>query len=521
MTFPGILSIVIFLPAAAGVVLLGFPRRHREAASWFSLGVSCAVLVLSIHLFTRFDSGRSGMQFVEFIPWVSSLELGYRVGVDGFSLLLVLLTALLTPIVLVSSWKSIAVRVPMWNFLILIMETGMIGVFCALDTFLFYVFWEVILIPMYFIIGVWGGEKRVYAALKFFIFTMAGSLLMLVAILWLGWYASTLPGGRFTTDVTRLFEIARTLPHGAAVWLFWGFAIAFLIKVPSFPLHTWLPDAHVEAPTGGSVILAGILLKMGTYGLVRYNLQMFPALAVEWAPFFAILGIVGIVYGALVAMVQTDAKKLVAYSSVSHMGFVLLGIAAMTTEALQGAILQMVNHGLSTGALFLLVGMMYDRRHTRMIEDFGGLARVMPVFATVFLITALSSIGLPGLNGFVGEFLILLGSFRSPILGTPVYTAIAASGIVLSAVYMLWMYRRVFLGTVPSEAVGEMRDLDRRETGLLIPLVLLIVWIGIYPNTFLAKTSSFSRELTNTLISVRDSSVLRPSGVDSTNTNNP
>ncbi|MEX2090444.1 MAG: NADH-quinone oxidoreductase subunit M, partial [Bacteroidota bacterium] len=375
--------------------------------------------------------------------WIEHLSISYSVGVDGMSLLLILLTTFLTPLALLGTWNSITHRIKEYMVMMLLLEVGMIGVFASVDLFLFYVFWEAMLIPMYFIIGIWGGQDRVYAAVKFFLFTLFGSLLMLVAILALAYSASTLPGGTFTTDLLTLYGVGPRLALNVQSWMFLAFALSFAIKVPLFPLHTWLPDAHVQAPTAGSVILAGVLLKMGTYGLIRFCLPLFPDATFVFTPLMSSLAVIGIIYGALVAMVQTDIKKLVAYSSVSHLGFVVLGTFAMTEEGIQGAIIQMVNHGLSTGALFLLVGMIYDRAHTRAIADFGGVAKVMPVFASFFMIVTLSSIGLPGLNGFVGEFLILVGSFKSPFLGSYAYSVVATSGVILAAVYMLWMYQRV------------------------------------------------------------------------------
>jgi len=377
----------------------------------------------------------------------------------------------------------------------LLLEAGTLGVFMALDLFLFYVFWEFMLIPMYFIIGIWGGQERIYAAIKFFIYTMAGSLLMLVAIIWLAVYAGSLPGGAFTTDLLRLYAIAPGIPMGIQTWMFLAFTFSFAIKVPIFPLHTWLPDAHVQAPTAGSVILAGVLLKMGTYGLIRFCLPLFPFATFRFLPYIAGLGIVGIIYGALVSMVQPDIKKLVAYSSVSHLGFVVLGIFALTEEGMQGSVIQMVNHGLSTGALFLLVGMIYDRRHTRLIKDFGGLAKPMPVYAAFFMIVMLSSVGLPGLNGFVGEFLILLGSFRSPFLGSPWFAVIASSGVILAAVYLLWSYQRVFFGKNERPENQNLPDLNGREIAVLVPVLLFIVWIGVYPGTFLGKSAASTKAL--------------------------
>ena len=348
---------------------------------------------------------------------------------------------------------------------------------------------------MYFIIGLWGGENRVYAAVKFFLYTMVGSLLMLVAIIWLGYYASSLPNGRFTTNLLELFTVAPSIPLATQSWLFLAFALSFAIKVPLFPFHTWLPDAHVEAPTAGSVILAGVLLKMGTYGFLRFCLPLFPAATLQFLPYIAVLAVVGIIYGALVSMVQPDMKKLVAYSSVSHLGFVVLGIFALTHEAVQGSIIQMVNHGLSTGALFLLVGMIYDRRHTRLISEFGGLSKRMPIYATIFMIVSLSSLGLPGLNGFIGEFLILLGSFKSNFLGSQLYTIFAATGVILAAVYLLWMYQRVMFGTITKPENQTLNDLDSREIAVLLPVLVFIVWIGVYPNTFLQKTSASTKKL--------------------------
>jgi NADH-quinone oxidoreductase subunit M len=403
-------------------------------------------------------------------------------GIDGISLPLVLLTTFLTPLAILSSWQAITYRLKPYMASLLFLETGMVGVFCALDLVLFYVFWEVMLIPMYFLIGVWGGENRVYAAIKFVLYTMAGSLLMLVAILYL-FFAN----GATTFDLP---EIARNLASGGVrlttqeeLWLFLAFLLAFAIKVPLFPLHTWLPDAHVEAPTAGSVILAGVLLKMGTYGLLRFCLPLFPTVSLLAAPYLCILALIGIVYGALVAMVQPDLKKLVAYSSVSHMGLVVLGIFVFTTQGLQGATLQMINHGLSTGALFLLVGMIYERRHTRMISEFGGLAHRSPVLAAMFLVVTLSSIGLPGLNGFVGEVLVLAGVF----MHNRVYATIAATGMILGAVYMLWMYQRVFLGQVTSPENARMSDIGLREKLVLVPILLMMVWIGVYSAPFVRR----------------------------------
>jgi len=438
--------------------------------------------------------------------WIEGLNIGYKIGLDGMSLLLVMLTTFLTPVALLGTWNSVNDRLKEYTLMVLMLEVGMIGVFAALDLFLFYVFWEAMLIPMYFIIGIWGGQDRVYAAIKFFLFTLFGSLLMLVAILVLGYYASTVPGGAFTTDLLVLYEIGPQIPAAVQLWMFLAFALSFAIKVPLFPLHTWLPDAHVQAPTAGSVLLAGVLLKMGTYGFIRFCLPLFPQAALASTPYVSSLAVIGIIYGALVAMVQTDMKKLVAYSSVSHLGFVVLGIFSMTEEGMQGAIIQMVNHGLSTGALFLIVGMIYDRAHTRLIAEYGGVAKIMPVFAALFMVVTLSSIGLPGLNGFVGEFLVLLGAFKSPTLGSAVYAAVAATGVIFAAVYMLWMYQRVMLGPVREGRTYNghaLSDISFRETISLVSILVFIVWIGLYPATFLSKSGTVARDVIKKIEEVR------------------
>ncbi|KAB2926110.1 MAG: NADH-quinone oxidoreductase subunit M [Bacteroidetes bacterium] len=490
-----ILTYTLFSPLLGIAVLLFIGRAKQTLIKSVGIGASLLTFALSLLLYASFDAGTAAMQMTERAVWIAGLDISYIVGVDGLSVLLILLTAFLTPIALIASWSSITDRLKEYVSFMLLLEVGMLGVFMAGDLFLFYVFWEAMLIPMYFIIGIWGGKERIYAAVKFFLYTMAGSLLMLIAILWLGYYASTLPGGQFTTDLAKLSAVAPGIPLTLQSWMFAAFALSFAIKVPLFPLHTWLPDAHVQAPTAGSVILAGVLLKMGTYGLLRFCLPLFPQASFAFTPLMSVLAVVGIVYGALVAMVQTDVKKLVAYSSVSHLGFVVLGIFSMTEEGIQGAVLQMINHGLSTGALFLLVGMIYDRRHTREISQFGGLAKVMPVFSTMFLIVTLSSIGLPGLNGFVGEFLILLGSFNSMFLGTPVYAAVAATGVIFSAVYMLWMVQRVFFGAVTHDENRSLTDLTKREIGLLLPVLLFIVWIGVAPSAFLKPSAAATKQI--------------------------
>ena len=475
-----ILSLLILWPFAGGLAVLAV--QDERQAKWAALAVAVVEFLLSLHLWYWFDPSEVGLQFVERADWIPAYGVSYLVGVDGLSLLLVLLTTLITPLCVAAMWEDVRVRVRQFLFCLLWLESGIIGVFLTLDLFLFYVFWELMLIPMYLLIGVWGSPaRRIYAAVKFFLYTMAGSLLMLVAILVL-YYQHAQASGAYTFDLLSLYgtPLART----TQLWLFGAFALAFAIKVPLWPLHTWLPDAHTEAPTVGSVILAAVLLKMGTYGFLRFALPLFPQAAAELAPLMIALAIVGIIYGALVCLVQPDLKRLIAFSSVSHLGFVMLGIFAFNLQALQGSLIQMVNHGLSTGALFLLVGMLYERRHSRAIADFGGLAHVMPVLAACFMVAALSSVGLPGLNGFVGEFLILLGAFQA----RPLYGVLAATGVVLAAAYMLWMYQRVMFGEVTHEENRALPDLSPREGAVLAPLLLLIVWIGVYPSSFLGKT---------------------------------
>jgi NADH-quinone oxidoreductase subunit M len=477
-----ILTLITFLPVAGAALLLFMRKASPVAIRNIALIVSLLTLLLSLPLFSKFDSSNPGMQFAQSVPWIPSLGVQYHVGIDGISLFLVLLTTVLTPIAILSSWNSIEKRVREYYLFMLMLETGMIGVFVALDLFLFYVFWEVMLVPMYFLIGVWGGQRRIYAAVKFFLYTMVGSVLMLVAIIAL-YFLNGATTFDFPSILANLQSGNLVLNTSQQYWLFLAFFFAFAIKVPLFPLHTWLPDAHVEAPTAGSVILAGVLLKMGTYGIVRFCLPMFPEATRELTPLISVLAVVGILYGALVAMVQTDIKKLVAYSSVSHLGFVVLGIFALNEQGLQGAMYQMLNHGISTGALFLLVGMIYDRRHTRLIDEFGGLAAPLPVFSTIFMIVTFSSIGLPMLNGFVGEFLILLGAFNANVT----FAVVATSGVILSAVYMLWMYQRVIFGEVTNPKNKQLVDLDLREKLILFPLVALIFWMGIYSESFLRK----------------------------------
>lgn len=479
-----LLTYLLFAPLIGSVIILFFPKEKEKFIKYFGLFISVIVFLISLLIYFKFDPLQTEFQFVHKVNWISNLNISYFVAVDGLSLILVLLTTFLTPLTLLSSWKSIDKKIKEFTFFMLLLEVGMIGVFISLDMFLFYVFWEAMLIPMYFIIGIWGGERRIYASIKFFIFTMFGSLLMLVAIIWLAVFASSSLGS-FSTNFLDLVKVGPLIPLSIQLWMFAAFAFSFAIKVPLFPLHTWLPDAHVEAPTAGSVILAGVLLKMGTYGLLRFCVPLFPQSAIHIAPYISVLAVIGIIYGALVSMVQKDMKKLVAYSSVSHLGFVVLGIFAMTTEAVQGAIIQMVNHGLSTGALFLLVGFIYERTHTRDISNYGGIAKLVPVYSTILLIVSLSSIGLPGLNGFVGEFLILIGSFKSPILNSWWFTVFAASGVIFAAVYLLLMYQKIVFGEVNKESLNHLTDLSLREMIVLFPILFFIVWIGIYPSTFL------------------------------------
>ena len=466
-----ILTLVTFLPTAGALLLLVLPRSER-AVRWGALIISLATFILSLHLPFHFDGTRAGFQFETDLQWIPSPNIHYHIGIDGISLWLVVLTTFLVPLSVLIQWQSVHGRVKEFFCLFLVLETAMIGVFVSLDMFLFYVFWEATLIPMALIIGIYGHERRIYAAVKFFLFTMIASMFMLAAIIWL--YVQT---GSFDYATLRAATVNGTLPHfsTAVVWLFLGFFVAFAVKVPIFPLHTWLPDAHVEAPTAGSVLLAGVLLKMGTYGLLRFNVGMFPQEAQRHAPWIVALAIIGIIYGALVAMVQPNLKKLVAYSSVSHLGFVVLGIFSFTQMGVNGAVYQMLGHGVSTGALFMLAGMLYERRHTYELREFGGLATPMPMYATIFLIITLSSIGLPLLNGFVGEFLVLTGAF----LAKPIYGILAATGVIWSACYMLWMYQRVFYGKITNFANSRLADANPRERMALWPLVIMAILMGI------------------------------------------
>lgn len=475
LTYP-ILSTLIFLPIAGAFAILLVPRSQEGIAKWLALYISFAAFLLSIPLFTDFNKATASMQFVERFQWVPAWSIYYTLGIDGISVLFVLLSTLLTILCVTVSWTAITDRAKEFYAALLLIEGSMIGVFCSLDMFLFYIFWEAMLIPMYLLIGVWGGPNRIYAAIKFFLFTLVGSVLMLIGIIVLYFYT----GKSF--DVLRM--MTTNYPYWLQLILFWAFFAAFAVKVPMWPVHTWLPDAHTEAPTAGSVILAGVLIKMGAYGFLRFNMPIFPEATKAMAPAMMILSVIAIIYGAVICLGQTDLKRLIAYSSVSHMGFVTLGLFALNMQGLQGGILQMVNHGIVTGALFLCVGIIYERTHTRVIADYGGVATLLPVFASFFMVFTLASIGLPGTNGFIGEFLILLGGFTaSKTLG-----ALASTGIIVGAAYMLWLYQNVFFLGVNPKLVEHhhLHDMNMRELLTLLPMLILVLWIGIYPNTFLS-----------------------------------
>lgn len=491
---PNILSVLIFLPIVLAIPILFFKKENEKLIKYYTLGVSLLTFVVSFVLYMNFDVNSGQFQFVEKVQWVSSINTFYFVGIDGISLLLILLSTFIMPLAIIASWNTIKEKLKVYYFLTLLLLGGLIGVFCSLDLILFYVFWEFILIPMYFMIGIWGSENRIYATVKFFLYTMFGSVLLLIGIIWLG-YLSLPMLGAFSTDLVQLKSVSFNLPLDIQIYLFILFTLSFMIKVPLFPFHTWLPDAHVQAPTAGSVILAALLLKMGTYALIRFSLTLFPAGFMELTPIFAVLCVIGIIYGALLSIVQKDMKKLVAYSSVSHMGFIVLGTFALTAEAVQGSVIQMVNHGLSTGALFLIVGMLYERRHTKEIVKYGGIMKVMPVFSVIFLIVVLSSIGLPGLNGFIGEFLILIGSFYSVNLGSQWYAILSTSAVIFAAVYLLWLFQRVMLGPLDKEENKNLKDINKTELVTLIPILIFIVWIGVQPNTFLKITEKSVDEI--------------------------
>src|SRR5438128_3502278 len=490
-----LLTILVLLPliGAATTLVYSFTPGARESHyRWIALGFSTLSFLVSLLLIQGAGGNIASFRFEENYSWITSIGARFHLGVDGISLWLVLLTTLLMPISILSSWTAITRRQPTYYVLMLLLESAMIGVFVSLDLLLFYLFFEASLVPMFFLIGIWGGERRVYAAVKFFIYTAVGSLLMLVRIITL-YSMHQQATGLGTFDYIFLIETLKTnvgaISPRAEFWLFLAFALAFCIKVPLWPFHTWLPDAHTEAPTAGSVILAGVLLKMGTYGLMRFNFGLFPNASRQFAPIMITLAVIGIIYGALVAMVQPDVKRLVAYSSVSHMGFVVLGLFSFTEQGMQGALYQMLNHGVSTGALFLFVGMIYERRHTRMINDFGGLARPMPWFSALFVIASLSSIGLPFLNGFVGEFLIMLGSWTSAAVQHAwIVTMLAGTGVIWAAVYMLWVLQRVVFGVKTSEANAKLRDLNAREVALVLPVLAVMLVMVVYPAPFLSRS---------------------------------
>ncbi len=468
-----VLSTVIFLPVLGALILLLLKRSWEPFIKWIALIISLATFLFAIPLFTHFDKSTYKMQFVEKYSWIPYWNINYYLGVDGISVLFVLLSALSAILCVTISWYSIKAKIKEFYISILLTTAAMIGVFCSLDFFLFYIFWEAMLIPMFLIIGVWGGPNRVYAAIKFFLYTLVGSVLMLVGIIVLYLY-----GGR-TFDILELAK--KSYPYTMQLWLFWAFFAAFAVKVPMWPVHTWLPDAHTEAPTAGSVILAAILIKMGAYGFLRFSLPLFPDASVAMTPIMLTLSIIAIIYGAVICLGQTDLKRLIAYSSVSHMGFVTLGIFALNSQGLEGGILQMLNHGVVTGALFLSVGVIYDRTHSRQIADYGGLSTYMPIYASFFMVFTLASIGFPLTNGFIGEFLILLGGFTANKL----VGVLAATGVIIGATYMLWLYQKIFFMAVNPKVIG-LPDMDVREALTLAPLIILVFWIGLYPNSFLS-----------------------------------
>ena len=502
-----LLSLTTFLPILGVLLLLFVPKDSKGTLRTVALATTVVTFIVSLPIMFGFQNNAE-FQFVENVPWIAAgpFVMNYFVGIDGISLWLVILTTFIMPIAILSTYTAVDEKVKEYMILLLLLETGMLGAFISLDMFLFYIFWEVMLIPMYFMIGIWGGKNRIYAAVKFFIYTMVGSLLMLVALIYL--YFKGLEAGFTNFSLLQFFSLQ--LPIGTQVWLFLAFAFAFAIKVPMFPLHTWLPDAHTEAPTAGSVILAAILLKMGTYGYVRFAIPLFPEAAHTYAPLIATLAVIGIIYAALVAMVQEDVKKLVAYSSVAHLGFVMLGVFAFNTEGISGGMLQMINHGISTGALFLIVGFIYERRHTRLITDFGGLSKQMPVFATIFMIVTFSSIGLPGTNGFVGEFLVLLGGFESELRW---WTIVASSGVILSAVYMLWMFQRVMFGELDNPKNQKLSDLNTREIAIMIPLIVMIFVLGLYPKPFIDKMDPAIKKLVSQVRPVTAKAQLAPQSI--------
>ena len=477
--FP-LLSLILLVPLVGAIILLFVDRRRDDTIRWIANIVASLGFLVSLPLWFWYDSANPDWQFVERAPWIPSIGAEYFLGVDGFSSLLVLLTTLMGMIAILSSWTAITERVKEYYIFLLVLQTGMIGAFITLDFLLFFLFWEVMLVPMYFLIGIWGSDNRLYSAIKFFLYTLVGSVVMLLGILAVYFYQYSVTGV-YTFDVTQFHEL--NMPVDLQWWVFLAFFLGFAVKVPMFPFHTWLPDAHTDAPTAGSVILAAVLLKMGTYGFIRFSLPILPEATVSFVPLIAGLSIVGIIYGALVALSQSDWKRLVAYSSVSHMGLVMLGMFALTPVGITGSIIQQINHGISTGALFLIVGIVYERRHTREISEYGGLSKTMPVYAAVFLIMTMSSIGLPTLNGFIGEILILQGIF----VVSKWWAAVAATGIVLGAAYMLWLYQRTMFGTIDNPKNEGLADLNMRELATFVPLIILAVWIGLYPSPFLRR----------------------------------
>jgi NADH-quinone oxidoreductase subunit M len=484
-----ILSIITFIPLAGALLLIFINKDKENLLRTIALILTLVTFVISLSLYFNFENQNPDAQFVEKSSWIG-YGIDYHIGIDGISLLLVLLTTFLMPIAVLSSWKYIGKRVKEYMIFMLLLETGIIGVFVSINLFLFYVFWELTLVPMYFLIGIWGGKRRIYATIKFVLFTMFGSLLMLVAIFFLYsmYHKAT---GVYSLNLFDMYKLV--LNPSIQVWLFLAFALAFAIKVPMFPLHTWLPDAHVEAPTAGSVILAAVLLKMGTYGFLRFAMPLFPDALNRFLPYLGVLALIGIIYGGLMALIQKDVKSLVAYSSVSHMGLIMLAVFALNVEGIQGGVYQMLNHGLSTGALFLCVGILYERAHTRLIKDFGGVSKRMPVFAAFFLICMLSSVGLPGLNGFVGEILCLFGIFKA----NKILAILGVTTVILAAAYLLWMFQRVMHGPITNDKVNDFSDLNKREMAYLVPIVILMFWMGVYPQPFLRKMDASVNKLVN------------------------
>jgi NADH-quinone oxidoreductase subunit M len=511
-----LLSIILFTPLAGALVLLFMGRRQEETIRWTANAFAAAGFVVSLPLWFWYQPQGAPWQFVERAEWIPSIGASYFLGVDGFSVLLILLTTLMGAVAVLSSWTAITERVKEYYIFLLVLQTGLIGAFVSLDFLLFFLFWEVMLVPMYFLIGIWGGGRRLYSAIKFFLFTLVGSVVMLLGILALYFYSHAMsPTAAYTFDVTAFQELS--VPAGLQRWIFLAFFLGFAVKVPMFPLHTWLPDAHTDAPTAGSVILAAVMLKMGTYGFIRFSLPILPEATREFVPIMVGLSIIGIIYGALVALAQSDWKRLVAYSSVSHMGMVMLGMFALNPAGLTGSIVQQLNHGISTGALFLIVGIAYERRHTRQISEYGGLSKVMPVFAAIFLVMTMSSIGLPALNGFIGELLILQGVF----VVSKAWAAVGATGIVLGAAYMLWLYQRTMFGRIDNPANASLEDLSAREVAMFVPLVALAIWIGLYPAPVLRRLDSSVERVVTRVNSVYGPAIARAAADCNTLTSPP